>query len=83
MPLQVIEPTYSAATLKAWCVENGRLVLPGDRVREDVAALILDRSVGTLQNWRSGERPIPYTSVRGRASYSLCDLADFLNANQC
>jgi len=66
--------------LRRWCLENGRVVLPVDRVREDTAAAILDRSPETLRHWRSNERPLPFTLIRGRATYHLADLADLINA---
>lgn len=64
--------------LRAWCQTKGHVVLAADRVREDTAAEILDRSVGTLRNWRAGARPLPFTTVHGRTTYFLRDLAQAL-----
>lgn len=68
--------------LKKSCVQNGWPVYPGGRVNEAVAAALLGRAVGTLRNWRYGERPLPFTrpgAGRGRVTYRLSDIADFLD----
>lgn len=71
----------TAAALERWCRENGHIVLAGDRVFEDAAALILDRAPGTLANWRSnGGAVVPFyrSRGRGRVTYRLRDLARYL-----
>lgn len=75
-------PCITVDSLRSACLEAGHIVLPGDRVRESTAAWLLDRAPATLANWRSGPRPIPFHSLRGRTSYHLSDLARFLNDAQ-
>lgn len=65
------------ADLRAWCHENGHVVLPVDLIREETLALILGRSVGTIRNWAYGSRQIPFTSTRGRRTYDLADVVSF------
>jgi hypothetical protein len=68
--------------LRRTCRENG-WGFPADRVSEQTAARLLDRSPGTLRNWRSfGSRPLPYSrpgSGRGRITYRLADVAEFMD----
>jgi hypothetical protein len=47
MPLER-EPTVER--LRRWCAESGHHITPDGAVHELVAALILDRSPGTLAN---------------------------------
>ena len=73
-------PADPVADLRAWCVEQGLLILAGDRVHEDAAARILALSEGTLRNWRSYGRELPYQQAggkRGRVTYRLADLANY------
>lgn len=73
--------------LRDVCRERNLPLFPGERCREDVAAILIGRSVGTLRNWRSlanelGEvGPKFYRSGvgRGRVFYSLQTIADFLD----
>lgn len=74
--------------LRAVCHERNLPLFPAERCREDVAAILIGRSVGTLRNWRSlsnelgGEvGPKFYRSGmgRGRVYYSLQTIADFLD----
>lgn len=64
-----------AAQLEADCRAGGLLVLPGGRVREDVAALLLGRRPGTLRNWASGDQRLPFERRAGRRIYALADIA--------
>lgn len=68
------------AELREWCAVRNHVVLPGDRVSEHVAAEILGRAPGTLRNWASAARPLPFTTIRGRRTYQLMDLAEMLYA---
>lgn len=70
--------------LRQHCLDNDLTILPGDRVREDTAAILLGRSVNTLRNWRCQGAPLPvYRSGagRGRLTYRLQDLAEHLDRN--
>ena len=78
------EPTVER--LRRWCLDHGHLVTPDDCVRESVAALILDRSPGTVANWRAnGGAAVPWfrSGRTGRVRYRLADLADYLEAQRC
>jgi hypothetical protein len=81
LPPQVsTEDTVQA--LKQYCRENNIHILPGDRVKEDAAAILLDRSPATLRNWRSQAAPLPIFRTgagRGRITYRLSDIAEHLN----
>jgi hypothetical protein len=64
--------------LLAWCRAAGHHITADGGVYEEIAALILDRSPGTLQNWRSnGGAGVPWYRS-GRVRYRLRDLADYL-----
>lgn len=69
--------TDPVADLRRWCQETGHVVLPVDRIREETLAVILGRNLGTIRNWACGEQQIPFTSVRGRRTYSLADVAAY------
>ena len=43
----------TADDLRLWCAEQSHAVTVDDAVYEPVAALILDRSPGTVANWRA------------------------------
>lgn len=73
----------SADDLRAWCVANSHFVTVDDAVYESTAALILDRSPGTLKNWRSaGCGPVWFGRRTARVRYRLQDLCDFLNSQR-
>ena len=80
MPQSMIEK------LRAWCRDNGKHILPGDRVSEKTAAEILGRSPGALRNWRSnGGEVVQYIRTgggHGRISYSLESLANYLQPDE-
>jgi hypothetical protein len=72
-------PADPVEQLRRWCRENGHVVLPDASVYEDTAARILDRSPGTLKNWRGrGGDQLPFYrhGRSGRIRYRLTDLAD-------
>lgn len=78
-------PGLAVATvdeLRAWCAENGHYVTADGSVYEEAAAAILDRSPGTLRNWRSAGGPVPFTrhGRTGRVRYRLSDLVAALEA---
>lgn len=75
----VTAPTTSVDQIRADCLVAGMTVIPGDRVREDGAAMILDRAPGTLRNWRSAGCGPPFKTVRGRAVYEIADLIAFID----
>ncbi len=64
---------------REFCRLNNHVVLPGNRVREEVAALIIGISAGTLRNWRSNRKPGLRFCDRGRVTYELAFLAEFLD----
>lgn len=67
--------------LLEWCRSSGRHVTADAAVYEEVAALLLDRSSGTLANWRAlgGAGVAWYRAGRtGRVRYRLRDLAAYL-----
>jgi hypothetical protein len=76
------DPGPAAVTtedLRNWCLQNQKLILPLGRVRECIAAEILNRGCGTLKNWRAQKVPLPFQRTRGRVTYRLEDIARFLN----
>lgn len=72
--------------LRAWCRENGHHVTADGSVYEATAAAILDRSPGTLRNWRSSGAgsalPFYRHGRTGRTRYRLADLAELLEASR-
>ncbi len=77
------EPAVSVGDLRDYCRQHGLPIFPGGRVSELVAAELLGKASGTLKNWRCTHGPaqLPYVRSgggRGRISYRLADLADFL-----
>ncbi len=70
--------------LRQWCERNAKYVCADDAVFEDVAAEIVQRSPGTLTNWRSQcSGPQPYRhGATGRVRYRLRDLAAWLDSNR-
>jgi len=78
--------TETAARLERWCRQHGHHITPDHSVYEDVAAQILERSPGTLRNWRmDGGAVVPYYRPgRGaRVRYRLTDLAAFIELQRC
>lgn len=65
------------AAFRAWCRDNGAGLMPGDEVREDVAARLLGRSAETLRGYRNTDRRIPFRKSGGSPRYRLVDLAAF------
>lgn len=78
------EQRDTATILREWCEANGKHVCADDAVHEDVAAVLLDRSPGTLSNWRAQRKgPRSYRHGRtGRCKYKLSGLAAWLDENQ-
>jgi hypothetical protein len=74
------------AGLRRWCAAHGHHVTADGSVYEDVAAALLDRSPGTLRNWRSAGAGsmLPFTrhGRTGRVRYRLADLAELLEASR-
>lgn len=73
------------AALRKVVRENGGVVLAGDRVRIEMATILVDRAPRTLREWRDGfsfdpsQAPLPFQrDGRGRIYYSLRDIAKFL-----
>ena len=59
--------------------KEGLVVLSGDYVRTDVAALLIHKSPGTMINWRSkGDHRIPFTWRNRNVIYELVDIAEYL-----
>jgi hypothetical protein len=59
----------------------GFAVTVDGHVDERAAAALLNRSPGTLRNWRSQHRPLMFRRLggsRGRVTYPLTELARFL-----
>ena len=82
LPTDQAAPADRVGQLRDWCVANGHHVGADDSVYEHVAALILDRSPGTLKNWRSSGAgsalPFYRHGRTGRVRYRLTDLAELL-----
>lgn len=72
-----------ASAMRAWCRARGHTLRGFDeRVHEPVAADLLGYSSETLRGWRqSGDGP-KHVRVRGRISYRLADLAEWLAAER-
>lgn len=64
-----------ALSLRAACEASGKRVSGEGRVDEATAAWLVGREPGTLRNWRSLHRPIPFQKRAGRVSYLLVDIA--------
>jgi len=80
-----LAPADPVGELRRWCREHGHAVLPDGSVYEEVAAAILDRSPGTLRNWRGrGGDQLPFYrhGRTGRIRYRLADLADALEGQR-
>ena len=72
------EPLTPAQELERACRERGLPVTIDGRVSEQVAAELLGRAVGTLQNWAYQDQPLPFVKVRGSRTYRLSDIAEML-----
>ncbi len=65
------------ADLRAWCRENGHVVLAGDFVRTETAAALTGREPQSLRVDRMRDEPrVPYTRRGRRCLYWLGDLLD-------
>ena len=79
----VSAPDDDVAALRAAVREMGGTILPGDRVREDVAARLVGRKTRSVRGWRNGlapdEAPLRFRKDgRGRITYRLEDIANWL-----
>ncbi len=71
--------TDLVASLRAATLQRSFLILPGDRVRENAAASLLNRKTSTLEKWRYTDERLPYCKDRaGRVTYALRDIAAFI-----
>lgn len=69
--------------MRAWCQQNGHSVLGYDeRINEAAAAAVLGYCTETLRGWRQEGSGPRYFRVRGRISYRLADLAQWLAAER-
>jgi hypothetical protein len=79
LPVTTLENRAAAEleALKAWCAEERRAVHPiGDCVDEETAAFLVHRDPETLRiHWRHNGPLRPHHVIRGRAYYSLADVA--------
>ena len=64
--------------LERACRDRGVWVSPDGRVGEADAAELLGRATGTLRNWALAEQPLPFVRIRGRRTYRLRDISDFM-----
>ncbi len=82
-PLPATQP-LTLDLVRQWCERHGKYVTADEAVFEDVAAEIMNRSAGTLSNWRaSGNGPRPYRhGATGRVRYRLRDIAQWLDSNK-
>ncbi len=76
-----LEAPSTLAQLRDWCQRNGRHVAPDESVDEATAAEIVDRSPGTLTNWRAQGIGPPYRRIgrTGRVRYPLAGIAAYLD----
>lgn len=73
-------PADRVTELRAEARALGVPILTGDRVREDGAARLLNRSPETLRTWRKTDQRLPFgRDGAGRITYRLADLAAFLS----
>ena len=73
-------PSDLVAELRAETRALGIPILTSDRVREDGAARLLNRSPETLRTWRKTDQRLPFgRDGAGRITYRLADLAAFLS----
>lgn len=66
--------------LREACRDNGYFVTWDNFVSERTAAAMLGREPGTLRNWRTAHRPLPFRKLHGRVQYQLADIAALIIA---
>lgn len=72
-------PPDLVAELRAEARARGFTILPGERIREDAAAALLDRQPSSLRKWRQTDARLPYVQDRARrVTYSIRDIANFI-----
>ena len=81
-PAEVDDVDQLVAQLQDWCERHNYWISADGRVREQTAAELLDRSCGTLRNWRNGCGELRFYRHRGRVTYALKDLATYLEAGR-
>jgi len=66
-----------------WVQNQGYRITPDGRVDAQTAAQLLGVSEGHLRNLRSAHGGPAHIKARGRVSYRLHDLAQWLEAGRC
>ena len=81
---EVVDPVAAlVAQFETLCIERGYWISVDGRVREPIAAELLNRASGTLRNWRSyGGASLHYYFHHGRVTYALRDLASYILAGR-
>lgn len=69
-----------AAELRSELEAAGHEVLPGGRVYERSAALVMGVNRSTVRNWRCYHRGPPFLKSGDRVLYDLADMARFMAA---
>lgn len=72
----LIEAT--ADGLREACRVAGKPISGDDRIDEATAAMLISRKPKTLCNWRHTSRPIPFLERGRRISYSIPDIARWM-----
>jgi len=73
----------TAQVFRQWLKQNQMPVTPDERVNAQTAAQLLGVSEGHLRNLRSAHGGPAHIKARGRVSYRLHDLAQWLEAGRC
>lgn len=77
-PLDAAPPDL-VAELRDAARARGFTILPGDRIRENEAAAVLDRKPSSLRKWRQTDARLPFIKDRARrVTYRLRDIAQFI-----
>ncbi len=79
---QSIDQTDTVSILRMSCAERGIVITADGRIGENDAATLLGKASQTLQNWRYGARPLPYSKIGRTVTYHLQDLAAFLDGGK-
>lgn len=74
------QPRSPAQRLEQACRDRSLPVTIDGRVSEQVAAELLGRVSGTLANWAYGSAPLAFVKIRGRRTYRLTDIAEFIDS---
>lgn len=73
---------HKAVEMRADLEAAGHAVMPGGRVNELAAAMVLASSPATLRNWRVKCAGPLYLKAGGRVLYDLTDLARFMRGKR-